>query len=200
MLLRRPTLLGEAHEDAYGWTTQGGRRVCACWSPLSAPTPPAAPPARSPHGLTEGDAGGGRHIPTGSLPREDAPTGGRGGLRGEGAARRWARGCRLASTLLLILQGGDLWTTESSRLGEGGGEGRVQAGMRLPNCLGWVTSAWGQPCAGLRGMHHTGAAASPPAAKPMYQEALFISPIRSHPPRFGLSQAKGSDPRSPCAG
>lgn len=46
-----------------------------------------------------------------------------------GAARHGAGGCRLASTLLLILQEGDLWIVESSWFGEG--EDRVQAQIWL---------------------------------------------------------------------
>lgn len=50
---------------------------------------------------------------------------------GVGAAGHPASGCCLASTLLFILQEGDPWTVESSRLGEGGGEGRIQARIQL---------------------------------------------------------------------
>lgn len=68
---------------------------------------------------------------TGLVPREDAPTGRRGGVVGVGAAGHRASGCCLANALLFILQEGDPWTVESSRLGEGGGEGRAQAWIQL---------------------------------------------------------------------
>lgn len=94
---------------------------------------PAAPQSTPLCRLTVGDAGcvvaGG--IVTGLVPWEDAPTGRRGGVVGVGAAGHWASGCCLASTLLFILQEGDPWTVESSRLGEGEGESRVQAWIQL---------------------------------------------------------------------
>ena len=98
--------------------------------PLALPATPQSSPL---HRLTVGDAGCAvaAGIVAGWVPWEDAPMGGRGGVGGVGAAWHGAGGCCLASTLLLILQEGDLWTVESSRLGEGEGKGRVQARIWL---------------------------------------------------------------------
>lgn len=109
-----------------GHCRQAGQSVCAG-------ALPAAPQSAPQHRVTKGGTGcavAGTLL-LGWCHKRMLPGAGGEVCGAVGAARHGAGGCRLASTLLLILQEGDLWIVESSCFGEGGGEDRVQARIWL---------------------------------------------------------------------